>query len=80
MFRVVVLALLHSMGIPVGPTECHGAAIVHELLDDVERDPFAALWGLEGEDFVRGYVDCLPQAIREVTMPFLHLFDSPQSG
>ena len=79
-FRVVALALIHSMGIPLGPIECHGAAIIHALLDDVSPDPFAVLWGLEGQDFVRGYVDCLPQPIREVTLPFLHLFDSPQSG
>ena len=78
--RVIALAMLFASGIEVSALDLSSSNIIAaglnrraQIVDPVE------LWGLTGSDFVKGYVDLQHSDLREAAIPYLRLFDPPQS-
>ena len=79
--RVIALAMLFASGIEVSALDLTTSNIIAAGLHKREpiADPVAELWGLTGTDLVKGYDDLQHSDIREAALPYLRLFDPPQS-
>ena len=53
------------------------AAGFNQVLLEPYETPFQALWELEGQSFIDGYINLQEDAVKQVVWPFRTLFDPP---